>query len=233
MGYRVAVVGATGNVGREILKTLAEREFPADSIAAVASRASVGKKVSLNDDITLKVEALDNFDFDGYDLALFSPGSSVSRKHVPRAASAGCIVIDNTSEFRLDEDVPLVVPEVNGDKISDYHLRNIIANPNCSTIQMVMALKPLHDAARIKRVVVSTYQSTSGAGKNAMDELFDHTRAIFMNDRKDPDVFPKTIAFNVIPQIDLFSGDGYTKEELKMLNETNKILNSDIACPIT
>ncbi len=233
MGYRVAVVGATGNVGREILKTLSEREFPADSIAAVASRASVGKKVSLNDDITLKVQSLDNFDFDGYDLALFSPGASVSRTHAPRAASAGCVVIDNTSEFRLDDEVPLVVPEVNGDAISNYTQRNIIANPNCSTIQMVMALKPLHDAARIKRVVVSTYQSTSGAGKNAMDELFDHTRAIFMNDRKDPNVFQKTIAFNVIPQIDIFSTDGNTKEELKMVNETKKILHSDILVTAT
>ena len=233
MGYRVAVVGATGNVGREILKTLSEREFPADSIAAVASRASVGKKVSLNDDITLKVQSLDNFDFDGYDLALFSPGSSVSRTHAPRAATSGCIVIDNTSEFRLDDDVPLVVPEVNVDVISGYHKRNIIANPNCSTIQMVLALKPLHDAARIKRVVVSTYQSTSGAGKNAMDELFDHTRAIFMNDRKDPNTFPKTIAFNVIPQIDLFAEGGNTKEELKMLYETQKILDADIAVTAT
>jgi aspartate-semialdehyde dehydrogenase len=233
MGYRVAVVGATGNVGREIIKTLSEREFPVDEVVALASRASIGKEISFGEDAILKVKLLEDFDFTGFDFALFSPGSSVSRVHAPRAADAGCIVIDNTSEFRMDEDVPLIVPEVNGHAIGDFRQRNIIANPNCSTIQMVMALKPLHDLVPIKRIVVSTYQSVSGSGKAAMDELFDHTRAIFMNDRKEPQLFPKTIAFNVIPHIDVFLPDGSTKEEDKMLRETQKILEADIAISAT
>ncbi len=233
MGYRVAVVGATGNVGREILNTLSERNFPADEVVALASRASAGKEISFGEDKTLEVKSLENFDFTGIDFGLFSPGSSVSRVHAPRAAEAGCIVIDNTSEFRMDEDVPLIVPEVNRDAIADFRQRNIIANPNCSTIQMVVALKPLHDLVPIKRIVVATYQSVSGSGKAAMDELFDHTRAIYMNDRKDPELFPKTIAFNVIPHIDVFLPDGSTKEEAKMLRETQKILDADIALTAT
>ncbi len=233
MGYRVAVVGATGNVGREILNTLSERAFPADEVVALASRASAGKEISFGEDKTLEVRALEGFDFNGVDFGLFSPGSSVSRVHAPRAAEAGCIVIDNTSEFRMDEEVPLIVPEVNGHAIGDFRQRNIIANPNCSTIQMVMALKPLHDLVPIKRIVVATYQSVSGSGKAAMDELFDHTRAIYMNDRKDPELFPKTIAFNVIPHIDVFMPDGSTKEEAKMLRETQKILEADIALSAT
>ena len=233
MGYRVAVVGATGNVGREILGVLSERAFPADEVVALASRQSVGKEVSFGDDVTLAVQALEDFDFSGIDFGLFSPGSAVSRKHAPRAADSGCVVIDNTSEFRMDEDVPLIVPEVNGEALADFRQRNIIANPNCSTIQMVMALKPLQDLAPIKRIVVSTYQSVSGSGKDAMDELFDHTRAIFMNDRKNAKIFPKTIAFNVIPQIDSFMDDGSTREETKMVRETQKILDPDIAVSAT
>ncbi len=233
MGYRVAVVGATGNVGREILGVLSERNFPADEVVALASRSSVGKEVSYGEDMTLAVRALEDFDFGGVDFGLFSPGSAVSRKHAPRAADAGCVVIDNTSEFRMDEDVPLIVPEVNREAIADFRQRNIIANPNCSTIQMVVALKPLHDLVPIKRIVVATYQSVSGSGKDAMDELFDHTRAIYMNDRKAPELFPKTIAFNVIPHIDSFMQDGSTREEAKMRRETQKILDPDIAVTAT
>ncbi len=233
MGYRVAVVGATGNVGRQILGVLSERDFPADEVVALASRKSVGKEISFGDNVTLTVRALDDFDFSGIDLGLFSPGSAVSRKYAPRAADAGCVVIDNTSEFRMDEDVPLIVPEVNREAIADFRRRNIIANPNCSTIQLVVALKPLHDLATINRVVVSTYQSVSGAGKEAMDELFEHTRAIFMNNRKQPKIFPKTIAFNVIPHIDSFMPDGSTREETKIMRETQKILDPDIAVSAT
>tara|TARA_Y100000588_G_scaffold391290_1_gene499467 strand:+ start:3056 stop:4081 length:1026 start_codon:yes stop_codon:yes gene_type:complete len=233
MGYRVAVVGATGNVGREILGMLSERSFPADEVIALASRGSVGKEVSYGEDVTLAVRALEDFDFGGIDFSLFSPGSAISRKHAPRAADSGCVVIDNTSEFRMDEDVPLIVPEVNREAISEFRQRNIIANPNCSTIQMVVALKPLHDLVPIKRVVVSTYQSVSGSGKDAMDELFDHTRAIYMNDRKEPKLFPKTIAFNVIPHIDSFMVDGSTREETKMMRETQKILDHDIVVSAT
>jgi len=233
MGYRVVVAGATGNVGREIIKTLSEREFPADEVVALASRASVGKEISYGEKVTLKVRELEGFDFSGIDLGLFSPGSAVSRVHAPRAVEAGCVVIDNTSEFRMDEDVPLIVPEVNGAALADFRRRNIIANPNCSTIQMVMALKPLHDLVPIKRVVVATYQSVSGSGKAAMDELFDHTRAIYMNSRKSPAIFPKTIAFNVIPQIDVFMPDGSTHEETKMMHEMHKILDPDIALSAT
>ncbi len=233
MGYRVAVVGATGNVGRELLRVLAERQFPADDVIALASRNSVGREVSFGEDLTLKVRDLADFDFAGVDIGLFSPGSAISKVHAPRAADAGCVVIDNTSQFRMDEDVPLVVPEVNAEAIAGYRTRQIIANPNCSTIQMVVALKPLHDLARIKRVVVATYQSTSGAGRQAMDELFDHTRAIYMNGREEPQAFPKTIAFNVIPHIDTFMADGSTKEETKVVRETQKILDPDIAVSAT
>ncbi|MBK20118.1 MAG: aspartate-semialdehyde dehydrogenase [Rhodospirillaceae bacterium] len=228
MGYKVAVVGATGNVGREILQTLSERAFPIDDIVALASERSSGREVSFGEKDILKVKALDDFDFTGFDVGLFSPGSKVSAVHAPRAAEAGCVVIDNTSQFRMEPDVPLVVPEVNPEAIERHTKRNIIANPNCSTIQMVVALKPLHDAAKIRRVVVSTYQSVSGAGKAGMDELFNQTRGIFVNDQIVPDQFTKQMAFNVIPHIDVFMDDGHTKEEWKMRVETNKILDRDI-----
>jgi aspartate-semialdehyde dehydrogenase len=228
MGYKVAVVGATGNVGREMLATLAGREFPVDEVVALASERSVGKDVSFGEDEILKCQDLAKFDFKGFDLALFSPGAKVSAVHAPRAAKAGCIVIDNTSQFRMDPDIPLVVPEVNPDAIAGYAKRNIIANPNCSTIQMVVALKPLHDLARIKRVVVATYQSVSGGGKEAMDELYNQTRAIYMAAPVVKNKFPKQIAFNLIPQIDVFMEDGSTKEEWKMKVETKKILDPDI-----
>jgi len=233
VGYRVAVAGATGNVGRQLLAVLAERAFPADEVIALASRDSVGKEVSFGEDVTLTVRDLAAFDFAGIDIGLFSPGSAVSKAHAPRAADAGCVVIDNSAQFRMDEDVPLVVPEVNAEAIAGYRARNIVANPNCSTTQMVVALKPLHDRARIKRVVVATYQSTSGAGKKAMDELFDHTRAIYMNRREEPRVFGKTIAFNVVPHIDSFLADGSTGEEAKMARETRKILGPEIAVSAT
>ena len=228
MGYKVAVIGATGNVGREMLKTLAERNFPADEVIPLASSRSKGTTVSYGDDMELKVRDLADFDFKGCDIALSSPGAKVSAVHSPRAAKAGCIVIDNTSHFRMDPDVPLVVPEVNPHAIKDYAKRNIIANPNCSTIQMVVALKPLHDLARIRRVVVSTYQSTSGAGKDAMDELFEQTRNIYVNQPVEKKKFTKQIAFNVIPHIDVFMDDGFTKEEWKMSAETKKILDPKI-----
>jgi aspartate-semialdehyde dehydrogenase len=233
MGYRVAVVGATGNVGREILQILAEREFPVDEVVAVASQRSIGTEVSFGEDDVLKVRDLDTFDFKNIDIALFSPGAKVSAVHAPRAAKAGAIVIDNTSHFRMDPDVPLVVPEVNPEAIARYPKRNIIANPNCSTIQMVVALKPLHDLAKIRRIVVSTYQSVSGAGKEAMDELFNQTRAVYVNDPMRPEHFTKRIAFNVIPHIDIFMDDGATKEEWKMVVETKKILDPEIAVTAT
>ena len=229
MGYKVAVAGATGNVGREILNILHERNFPADEVIPLASEASIGKEVSYGDDDTLIVQALNHFDFKGTDLGLFSPGGAVSAEHAPRAAAAGCVVIDNTSHFRMDPDVPLVVPEVNPQALDGYAERNIIANPNCSTIQMVVALKPLHDAAKIKRVVVSTYQSVSGAGRAGMDELFNQTRQVYVNDPIQPEVFTKRISFNVIPHIDQFMDDGSTKEEWKMVAETKKILDPNIA----
>jgi aspartate-semialdehyde dehydrogenase len=229
MGYRVAVVGATGAVGREILKTLDERRFPADEVAAVASGRSAGQEVSFGEKRTLKVQNLDTFDFRGWDIGLFSPGASVSAVHAPRAAAAGCIVIDNTSHFRMEPDIPLVVPEVNPQAIARHLKRGIIANPNCSTIQMVVALKPLHDRFKVKRVVVSTYQSVSGAGKEAMDELFLHTKASFVHESHPPQEFTKEIAFNCIPHIDKFMDDGATKEEWKMVVETRKILDPDIA----
>ena len=233
MGYRVAVVGATGNVGREMLSILAEREFPADDVAALASSRSIGAQVSFGEDDVLDVQDLATFDFRGWDLALSSPGAKVSAEYAPRAGTAGCVVIDNTSQFRMDPDVPLVVPEVNRSAIAGYGRRNIIANPNCSTIQMVTALKPLHDFARIRRVVVATYQSVSGAGKDAMDELFSQTRAIYVNDPVVREQFTKQIAFNGIPHIDRFMDDGSTKEEWKMVVETKKILDPTIRVTAT
>lgn len=230
MGYKVAVIGATGNVGREMLSILAEREFPADEVFALASNRSIGREVSYGDDKVLPIHDLATFDFTGIDIALSSPGASVSAKYSPKAAKAGCVVIDNTSHFRMDPDVPLIVPEVNPQDIAGYTKKNIIANPNCSTIQMVVALKPLHDAFNIKRVVVSTYQSTSGAGKAGMDELFNQTKGIYVNDpvSNTQNKFTKQIAFNVIPHIDKFMDDGATKEEWKMLVETKKILDKKI-----
>ncbi|MCZ6604368.1 MAG: aspartate-semialdehyde dehydrogenase [Alphaproteobacteria bacterium] len=228
MSYKVAVVGATGNVGREILKTLSERDFPVAEVVALASSKSVGREVSFGEDEVLKVEDLATYDFEGTDIALFSPGAKVSAKFAPKAAAAGCVVIDNTSQFRMDPDVPLVVPEVNGYAIADYRNRNIIANPNCSTMQLVVALKPLHDVFNIERVVVATYQSVSGAGRDAMDELFTQTRALFVNDPVQPQHFTKQIAFNVVPHIDVFMDDGATKEEWKMAVETKKILDPAI-----
>ena len=229
MGYRVAVVGATGNVGREMMQILAEREFPCDEVAAVASSRSVGTDVEFGDTgRMLKCKNIEHFDFTGWDIALFSAGGGPAREYAPKAAAAGCIVIDNSSHFRMDPDVPLIVPEVNPEAIDDYKRKNIIANPNCSTAQLVVALKPLHDAATIKRVVVSTYQSVSGAGKQGMDELFEQSRAIFVGDPVVPSKFTKQIAFNVIPHIDVFMDDGSTKEEWKMVVETKKILDTRI-----
>ncbi|MBI5165343.1 MAG: aspartate-semialdehyde dehydrogenase, partial [Magnetospirillum sp.] len=224
---------ATGNVGREMLQTLAQRNFPVDECVALASERSVGREVSFGDDTILKVQDLAKYDFKGCDIALSSPGAKISAAHSPRAAAAGCVVIDNTSHFRMDPDVPLVVPEVNPEAIAGYTKRGIIANPNCSTIQMVVALKPLHTLGTIKRVVVSTYQSVSGAGKEGMDELFEQTRAVYVNDPRVPAKFPKPIAFNLIPQIDVFMDDGATKEEWKMTAETRKILDPDIAVHAT
>jgi len=233
MGFKVAVVGATGNVGREIMTALAEREFPADDVVALASSRSIGREVSFGDDDVLKVQGLDTYDFRGIDIVLSSPGAKVSDVFAPRAVKAGAVVIDNTSRFRMEPDVPLVVPEVNPQAIAQYAKRGIIANPNCSTIQMVVALKPLHDLARIKRVVVATYQSVSGAGRASMDELFNQTRAIYVNDPLKPEHFTKQIAFNVIPHCDIFLDDGATKEEWKMAVETRKILDPDIAVTAT
>ncbi len=228
MGYSVAVVGATGAVGREMLSILAERDFPADDVVALASPRSVGHEVSFGEKKVLKVQDLAGFDFAGTDIALFSPGAKVSALHAPRAADAGCIVIDNTSHFRMEPDVPLVVPEVNAEAIAGYVERNIISNPNCSTMQLVVALKPLHDLATIERVVVATYQSVSGAGRASMDELFDQTKALYVHRQKEPERFNKRMAFNVIPHIDVFLPDGSTKEEWKMAQETKKILDPDI-----
>ena len=234
MGYRVAVVGATGNVGREILNILAERQFPADEVAAVASARSTGDEVDFGESgQTLKVKNLDHFDFAGWDMALFAAGSEISKLHVPRVAAAGCTVIDNSSLYRMDPDVPLIVPEVNPEAIAGYSKKNIIANPNCSTAQLVVALKPLHDAAKIKRVVVATYQSVSGAGKAGMDELFEQSRNIFVGDGNEPVKFPKQIAFNVIPQCGDFQDDGATTEEWKLVVETKKILDPAIKLTAT
>ncbi|WEK04306.1 MAG: aspartate-semialdehyde dehydrogenase [Candidatus Devosia phytovorans] len=236
MGYRVAVVGATGNVGREVLNILAERKFPADEVIALASSRSIGREISYGDKI-LKAKNLEDFDFKGVDFAIMSAGGSISKDWAPRIAQTGCIVIDNSSYWRYNSDVPLVVPEVNGailDRwLADPKRNNIIANPNCSTAQLVVALKPLHDAAKIKRVVVSTYQSVSGAGKEGVDELWNQTKGIFVNDSATPGKFPKQIAFNVIPHIDVFMEDGYTKEEWKVLAETKKILDPKIKVTCT
>ena len=234
MGYRVVVVGATGNVGREILNILAERQFPADEVAAVASSRSTGDVIDFGDSgTTLTVKNLDHFDFAGWDMALFAAGSETSKLHVPRAAAAGCTVIDNSSLYRMDPDVPLIVPEVNPQAIAGYAKKNIIANPNCSTAQLVVALKPLHDAAKIKRVVVATYQSVSGAGKAGMDELFEQSRNIFVGDSNEPVKFTKQIAFNVIPHCGDFNDDGATSEEWKLVVETKKILDPKIKLTAT
>ena len=233
-GYRVAVVGATGNVGREILNILAERQFPLAEVAAVASSRSTGNLIDFGDSgKELKVQNIEHFDFGEWDIALFAAGSEVSKVYAPVAAAAGCTVIDNSSYFRMDPDVPLIVPEVNPEAIDGYRAKNIIANPNCSTAQMVVALKPLHDVARIKRVVVATYQSVSGAGKAGMDELFEQSRNIFVGDSNSPVKFTKQIAFNVIPHIDSFLDDGSTKEEWKMVVETKKILDPRIKLTAT
>ena len=228
MGYKVAVVGATGNVGRELIQTLAERDFPVDELVALASDRSAGREISFGEDDTVKVQDLAKFDFKGIDIVLSSPGAKVSSVYSPKAAAAGAVVVDNTSHFRMDPDVPLVVPEVNREAIAGYTAKGIIANPNCSTIQMVVALKPLHDLVPIRRVLVSTYQSVSGAGKEGMDELFEQTRNIYMNQPVQPKKFTKQIAFNAIPHIDVFMEDGSTKEEWKMMVETKKILDPAI-----
>ena len=229
MGYRVVVAGATGNVGREMLNILAEREFPIDEIAAVASSRSQGDVIEFGETgKTLKVQNIEHFDWTGWDMALFAIGSDATAIYAPKAAAAGCVVIDNSSLYRMDPDVPLIVPEVNPDAIDGYKKKNIIANPNCSTAQLVVALKPLHDAAKITRVVVATYQSVSGAGKQGMDELFEQSRNIFVGDPAEPVKFTKQIAFNVIPHIDKFLDDGSTKEEWKMVVETKKILDPKI-----
>ena len=233
MGYRIAVVGATGNVGREMLNILDEREFPVDEIVALASRRSLGTECSFGDK-TLKTEDLDTFDFTGWDMALFAIGSDATKTYAPKAAKAGCVVIDNSSLYRYEPDIPLIVPEVNPDDIEKYSNRNIIANPNCSTAQMVVALKPLHDRATIKRVVVSTYQSVSGAGKDGMDELWLQTKGMYVPGQEvDPAKFQKQIAFNVIPQIDVFMDSGETKEEWKMVAETKKIVDPSIKVTAT
>ncbi|NOE26758.1 aspartate-semialdehyde dehydrogenase [Ruegeria sp. HKCCD6157] len=233
MGYRVVVAGATGNVGREMLNILAERQFPVDELAVLASRRSLGTEVSFGDK-TLTTQDIDTFDFTGWDMALFAIGSDATKTYAPKAAAAGCVVIDNSSLYRYDPEIPLIVPECNPQAIHDYKNKNIIANPNCSTAQMVVALKPLHDRARIKRVVVSTYQSVSGAGKEGMDELWDQTKAVY-NPTTDvpPKKFQKQIAFNVIPQIDVFMEDGSTKEEWKMVVETKKIVDPSIKVTAT
>ena len=234
MGYRVVVAGATGNVGREMLNILAEREFPADEIVALASSRSAGDIIDFGETgKKLTVKNIEHFDWKGWDIALFAIGSEATKKYAPIAAAAGCTVIDNSSLYRMDPDVPLIVPEVNPQAIDGYLKKNIIANPNCSTAQMVVALKPLHDAARIKRVVVATYQSVSGAGKAGMDELFEQSRNIFVGDPAEPKKFTKQIAFNVIPHIDSFLDDGWTKEEWKMVVETKKILDPKIKVTAT
>ena len=232
MGYRIAVIGATGNVGREMLDILDERGFPADEVVAIAARRSQGTEVSFGDRV-LKVKALENYDFTGIDIALMSAGGAVSKEWSPKIAAQGAVVIDNSSAFRTDPDVPLIVPEVNADAVVGFRKKNIIANPNCSTAQLVVALKPLHDHAKILRVVVAIYQSVSGAGKDAMDELFNQTRAVFVADPLEAKKFPKRIAFNVIPHIDVFMEDGSTKEEWKMMVETKKILDPKIKVTAT
>ena len=232
MGFTIAIAGATGNVGREMLEILAERGFPADTVVPLASRRSIGQEVTYGDK-TLKVQALENYDFSECDICLMSAGGNVSKEWAPKIAAKGCVVIDNSSAWRYDSDVPLIVPEVNADAVEGFTKRNIIANPNCSTAQLVVALKPLHDAATIKRIVVSTYQSVSGAGKEGMDELFSQTRAVFVSDPIENKKFTKRIAFNVIPHIDVFMEDGYTKEEWKVLAETKKMLDPKIKVTCT
>ncbi len=233
MGYKVVIAGATGNVGREMLNILSERQFPVDEIAVLASRRSLGTEVSFGDK-TLKTKDIEGFDFTGWDIALFAIGSDATKKYAPIAASQGCVVIDNSSLYRYDADVPLVVPEVNPEAVDGYKKKMIIANPNCSTAQMVVALKPLHDRAKIKRVVVSTYQSVSGSGKEAIDELWDQTKGMYVPGQEvAPKVYPKQIAFNVIPHIDVFLEDGSTKEEWKMVAETKKILDKSIKLTAT
>ncbi len=232
MGFKVAIAGATGNVGREMLNILEERGFPADEVVALASRRSQGTEVSYGDR-TLKVKALDTYDFSDTDICLMSAGGNISKEWSPKIGKQGCVVIDNSSAWRYDAEVPLIVPEVNPDAISGFTKKNIIANPNCSTAQLVVALKPLHDKAKIKRVVVSTYQSVSGAGKEGMDELFTQTRAVFVADPVEAKKFTKRIAFNVIPHIDVFMEDGYTKEEWKMVAETKKMLDPRIKLTAT
>ncbi len=234
MGYRIVVAGATGNVGREVVNILAERAFPADEVAVLASSRSQGIEIEYGDtDKMLKVQNIENFDWSGWDMAIFAIGSEATKKYAPIAAAAGCVVIDNSSLHRMDPDIPLVVPEVNPEAIDTYTRKNIIANPNCSTAQLVVALKPLHDYAKITRVVVSTYQSVSGAGKEGMDELFEQSRNIFVGDSADAKKFTKQIAFNVIPHIDSFLDDGYTKEEWKMMVEVKKILDPKIKLTAT
>ncbi|WP_223477597.1 aspartate-semialdehyde dehydrogenase [Oricola indica] len=232
MGFTIAIAGATGNVGREMLNILEERGFPADKVVPLASRRSIGQEVSYGDK-TLKVQALENYDFSEADICLMSAGGNVSKEWSPKIAAKGCVVIDNSSAWRYDSDVPLIVPEVNADAVEGFRKKNIIANPNCSTAQLVVALKPLHDAATIKRIVVSTYQSVSGAGKEGMDELFTQTRAVFVSDPLENKKFTKRIAFNVIPHIDVFMEDGYTKEEWKVLAETKKMLDPKIKVTCT
>ncbi len=233
MGYRVAVVGATGNVGREMLDILSERQFPADEVFPIASRRSIGTEVSYGEK-TLKCFDLEQFDFTRADFCLMSAGSTVSKEWSPRIGAMGCTVIDNSSAWRYDQDVPLIVPEVNADAVAGFRKKNIIANPNCSTAQMVVVLKPLHDYATVERVVVSTYQSVSGAGKDAMDELWHQTKGKYVPGQEvEPKNFPKEIAFNIIPHIDVFMEDGYTKEEWKMLAETKKILDPKIKVTAT
>jgi aspartate-semialdehyde dehydrogenase len=232
MGLKIAVVGATGNVGREILNILDERMFPCEEVVALASRKSIGRELSYGDKL-LKVKDLETYDFNGTDIALFSAGSKISEKYGPIAAKSGTVVIDNSSFWRYHDDVPLIVPEVNPDAVVDYKKRGIIANPNCSTAQLVVVLKPLHDVAKINRVVVSTYQSVSGAGNAAMEELFNQTKGIFVNQAPEPENFTRQIAFNVIPHIDVFMDDGYTKEEWKMLSETKKIVDKNIKLTAT
>ena len=232
MEVNVAIVGATGNVGQEMLAILEERLFPAKEVFALASRKSIGREISYGER-TLKCQDIEQFDFKKADIVLMAAGGSVAKEWAPKAAAAGAIVIDNSSHFRMDPDVPLIVPEVNPDAVLGATKKNIIANPNCSTAQLVVALKPLHDAATITRVVVSTYQSTSGAGKEAMDELFNQTKGIFVNDDPTPSKFTKQIAFNVIPHIDVFMEDGFTKEEWKMTAETKKILDKKIKLTAT
>ena len=232
MATRIAIVGATGNVGQELLNIIAERAFPADEVYAIASRRSIGREVSFGE-TTLRCQDLEQFDFSKVDICLMSAGGSVSKVWAPKIAAAGCIVIDNSSAWRMDPDVPLVIPEVNADAVTGYAKKNIIANPNCSTAQLLVALKPLHDAARIKRVVVDTYQSVSGTGKEAMDELWNQTKGIYVNDAVEPQIYPKQIAFNVIPHGGDFMEDGYTTEEAKLVRETQKMLDPDIKLSAT